>query len=315
MTKTEYDLQVFENAEFGKLRILVFNNDKDDVYFIGKEVGELFGDTNYRRSLSKLDDEDKTTAIIETNGGKQKLTIITESGFYSLLFAMQPQKAKGRVKCGTPLQEDSVGKRIEKLKKFKRWVTSEVLPMIRKTGGYVNNEEQFINTYLPNADEATRLMFKTHLATIKNLNDKVGELNNKVDELTTNNTKLETINTELTVTNAALTEQINTWDKRKCLNALVRSYGAKVFNGDIRGTWKEIYRQLNYYLGINVWNRQKNKNVESRLDTLNEDEIAKTVKMVSALCEQHGMNVGRIIGKTNKNIIDNIPAINAIAIC
>lgn len=51
-----------------------------------------------------------------------------------------------------------------------------MLPSIRKTGGYVSDDEMFINTYLPNADEATKVMFRTNLATIKNLNNKVGTL-------------------------------------------------------------------------------------------------------------------------------------------
>ena len=78
-----------------------------------------------------MDDVDKSIALIDTPGGKQSMTIINESGLYSLLFQMQPQKARG------VSQNDSlINERIEKLHRFKRWVTGEVLPSIRKTGGY-----------------------------------------------------------------------------------------------------------------------------------------------------------------------------------
>ena len=61
----------------------------------------------------------------------------------------------------------------EKVKPFRKWVTSEVLPTIRKTGGYVANDEMFINTYLPNADAQTRKLFRLNLSTIRQLNNKI----------------------------------------------------------------------------------------------------------------------------------------------
>ena len=64
------------------------------------------------------------------------MTIINESGLYSLLFQMQPQKAKGVSQNDSLIEE-----RIEKLHRFKRWVTSEVLPSIRKNGGYISGQE------------------------------------------------------------------------------------------------------------------------------------------------------------------------------
>lgn len=122
------ELQMFSNKEFGNIRAVIIN---DLPWFVGKDVCESFGDTNYRRSLSNVDDVDKSIALIETPGGKQNMTIINESGLYSLLFQMQPQKARG------VSQNDSlINERVEKLHRFKRWVTGEVLPSIRRTGSY-----------------------------------------------------------------------------------------------------------------------------------------------------------------------------------
>ena len=128
------DLQIFKNEEFGEIQIIKINNEP---YFIGKEICTLFGDTNYRRSLSNIDKLDKTLIPIQTAGGKQSMIVINENGLYDLLFSMQPQKAKG-----VSQMTQAINERIDKLKRFKRWVTHEVLPSIRKTGGYIAGEEK-----------------------------------------------------------------------------------------------------------------------------------------------------------------------------
>lgn len=121
-------VKVFENEEFGTVRTILIDNKP---WFVGRDVCEMFGDTNYRRSLSRLDDDERVCHKVNTLGGKQNMTLINESGLYSLLFFMQPQKAKG-----VSQNDKAINERIEKLKRFKRWVTSEVLPTIRKTGSY-----------------------------------------------------------------------------------------------------------------------------------------------------------------------------------
>lgn len=122
------EVTIFNNEEFGQIRTVMVDN---ELWFVGKDVAQCFGDTNYRRSLARLDEDDKGVTQIDTLGGKQNMTIINESGLYALLFYMQPQKAKGVSQNDTLINE-----RISKLKRFKRWVTSEVLPTIRKTGTY-----------------------------------------------------------------------------------------------------------------------------------------------------------------------------------
>lgn len=127
------ELQIFDNAEFGQIRTVTKDNEP---WFVGKDVCEAFGDTNYRRSLSNIDDSDKGVSQIDTHGGKQSMTIINESGLYCLLFQMQPQKAKG-----VSQNDNLIEERIQKLNRFKKWVTSEVLPSIRRNGGYIENQE------------------------------------------------------------------------------------------------------------------------------------------------------------------------------
>lgn len=127
------DLQIFNNKEFGNVRAVIVDGLP---WFVGKDVCEAFGDTNYRRSLLSIDECDKGVSQIDTPGGRQNMVVINESGLYSLLFQMQPQKARGVSQNDTLINE-----RIEKLHRFKHWVTSEVLPSIRKNGGYIAGQE------------------------------------------------------------------------------------------------------------------------------------------------------------------------------
>ena len=110
---------LFENKEFGEIRTLMIDGQP---YFVGKDVAEILGYSNTRDALSKrVDDEDKGVAKCDTLGGIQELTIINESGFYSLVLSSK----------------------LETAKKFKRWVTSEVLPSIRQTGNYISGTSQY----------------------------------------------------------------------------------------------------------------------------------------------------------------------------
>lgn len=131
------DIQIFKSEEFGQIRTVDING---EIWFVGKDICSHFGDTNHSRTLSRVDDQDKSTAeITDSMGRKQQTTIINESGLYAVLFAMQPQKANnGGVSDAYPIE---VEERIEKIRRFKRWITSEVLPSIRKNGGYLANQE------------------------------------------------------------------------------------------------------------------------------------------------------------------------------
>lgn len=160
-------LQIFNNEQFGQVRALEHNGEP---WFVGKDVCDIFGDANYRRSLARLDEEDKGVSQMTTPGGKQNMTIINESGLYALLFAMQPQKAKG-----VSQNDNLIESRVIKLKKFKRWVTSEVLPAIRKHGGYLTAEK--IEEALLNPDTVIQLATK-----LKEEREKKEKLQAKLNE-------------------------------------------------------------------------------------------------------------------------------------
>ena len=99
-------------------------------WWIAKDVCDVFGETNRNRAMQVLDEDEKGYTQMTTPGGLQQLAIVNEAGLYSLLFAMQPTKARG-------VSDEYIVERQEKLRKFKRWVTHEVLPTIRRHGAYV----------------------------------------------------------------------------------------------------------------------------------------------------------------------------------
>ena len=120
------EIQLFNNPEFGEIRSVIVDGEP---WFVLKDICAAFGERNYRRVTSRLDDDEKGVSQIATHGGTQDMTVVNESGIYSALFAMQPEKARG-------VSAEYVEERIKMLKSFKHWVTSEVLPQIRQTGSY-----------------------------------------------------------------------------------------------------------------------------------------------------------------------------------
>lgn len=131
MASTNTQIQVFENSHLNaKLQAVEFNGEPA---FVAKDICEYFGDSHYRRSLARLDADEKGVTPLATPGGTQNVSVVTEAGLYNLLFHMQPQNKKH-------LPKGEFEKRIAKLKAFKRWVTHEVLPSIRRTNGYVTPE-------------------------------------------------------------------------------------------------------------------------------------------------------------------------------
>ena len=110
------ELQVYKNAEFGSVRTTTLGGQS---YFVGKDVAGILGYSNSRKALiDHVDEEDKGVTKCDTLGGKQDLIIINESGLYSLILSSKMPNAK----------------------KFKRWVTNEVLPAIRKHGLYATDD-------------------------------------------------------------------------------------------------------------------------------------------------------------------------------
>ena len=116
--ENQKQIQIFNNAEFGEIRSMEIGGEP---WFVGKDVATALGYAKPRNAIERhVDSEDKKDAPIQgTLGGTQSMTIVNESGLYSLI----------------------LGSKLDGAKRFKRWVTSEVLPAIRKTGAYATDSK------------------------------------------------------------------------------------------------------------------------------------------------------------------------------
>lgn len=141
------DLQIFRNPEFGQVRTVTLN---DDPWFVGKDIATALGYAKPENAIANhVDSDDKTSTLIQGSGSnyKSKAIIINESGLYSLILSSKLPAAK----------------------KFKHWVTSEVLPALRKTGKYE------IPKITPNPHYRTR-MIKTAVKDIGDTADTIAQV-------------------------------------------------------------------------------------------------------------------------------------------
>ena len=196
------ELQIFSNSEFGEIRTITKDN---ETYFVGKDVAKALGFTNPRDAIAThVFDEDKGVDTIDTLGGKQSMTVINESGVYALVF----------------------GSRLESAKRFKHWVTSEVLPSIRKTGSY----SKPLTT-----SEQIRLLAQGNT-----------ELTERVDKVEDKITSIE----EETPLYGCEIEEVQKHVRKKGIEVLGGKDSNAYKDGGIRGSvYSDIYKQLKREFG------------------------------------------------------------------
>ena len=113
---SDTSVQVFSSQEFGQLRVI--QREDGEPWFVAKDVCAILELKNPRTTLALLDEDEKGVHIVDTPGGKQQMTIVTEPGFYKLVMRSRKPEAKA----------------------FQRWVTHEVLPALRRDGAYVASD-------------------------------------------------------------------------------------------------------------------------------------------------------------------------------
>lgn len=200
------ELKIFENEEFGTIREITID---DEPWFVGKDVASALGYKNTKDALAThiescdkiMGSQNATPSITDSMGRTQHPTWINESGLYALIF----------------------GSKLESAKRFKHWVTSDILPTIRKTGGYVNNDELFINTYLPFADDTTKMLFSSTLETVRRQNDLIKKQ------------KEEILHQKEVI--IGLTDDIDIYKKRAIINRI-----CKRRQGNYANRYKELYK-------------------------------------------------------------------------
>ena len=209
------EIQIFNSPEFGEIRTVMINGEP---WFVGKDVCRALGYADTYSGVRKnVDAEDKRGCPVGSTSGTQEMIVINESGLYSLIF----------------------GSKLESAKKFKKWVTSEVLPSIRKTGSYGNQ--------LPkNPMELLELHYEA-----------IRHVDNKVDMLAED---LEQFKQELPLFGID-EDKIVTAVRRKgteCLGGKgSNAYNDKTIHNKV---FRDIYRELKHQFGITGTYKQLKRN-------------------------------------------------------
>ena len=218
------EVTVFKNLvhpEFGELRTVEIDGEP---WFVGKDVAAALGYTNSRDAIAThVFADDKGVESIDTLGGRQKMTIINESGLYALVF----------------------GSRLKIAKDFKHWVTSEVLPSIRKNGAYIRNQENMTPAEIvARGLIAAQKIIEVREKEIVHLNNRCGRLTQTIAE------KQDVIN--------AISRNVPAPTKRMMLNRVMRRRSPEL----AQSRWSYLYARFDEIYHKNVKIRMKNYNAE-----------------------------------------------------
>jgi phage antirepressor YoqD-like protein len=155
--------QIFNHPMFGDIRFVEINNNP---HAVGNDVAKALGYSRPHEAIS-THCKGAVTYRILTNGGEQTVKVIPEGDIYRLIIKAADQSKNPEIK--------------QKAEEFEKWIFEVVLPTIRKTGGYVANDEVFIETYLPFADEQTKQTFRATLALVRKQNEQIALMKPKAD--------------------------------------------------------------------------------------------------------------------------------------
>lgn len=240
------DIEIFKNKEFGEIRTLMIDNDP---WFVAKDIADKLGYAQTSNMMKRIDKEDSISSKLD--GMNMKSLLINESGLYSAI----------------------IGSKLESAKRFKHWVTSEVLPTIRKHGAYM-----------------TPQTLQSMLQQPENLIQLLQTLQAEQEE-----------NKQLKTVNAVLTDKVHNWNNKAVLNALVRAYAMQECNGIFGSGWNALYKNIQYHEHINLKIRRGHSNDKNKplIDFIRDDEFPGIIKIAVAMCEKVGLNTYKIINEVN----------------
>lgn len=216
------DIKIFNSPDFGNVRTMMIDNEP---WFVGKDVACALGYANPKNAVPMhVSEEDKLSTKIEYSGQRREVTVINEPGLYALIF----------------------GSKLDSAKKFKRWVTNEVLPSIRKTGGY----QMPITT-----DEKIMLLAQGHT-----------ELKQEIDEVKSD---LATLKMDLPILPIE-ESRITTAVKKRGVDVMGGQTSNAYRNKNLRAkVYSNIYANLKYNFGVKSYKAIKRSQVEEAITIIN----------------------------------------------
>lgn len=251
------DLKIFNNKEFGQIRTVEIDGKP---YFVANDIAKALGYTNPSKATNDHCKKAKMVWGNDSLGRRQEFKVIPEGDMYRLV----------------------THSKLESAERFESWVFDDVLPSIRKTGGYVNDDDLFINTYLPFADDTIKTMFKATLATTRHQNEIILKQKEEIANQKKIITAQEKEISHKDKVNKGLLKDIPLADKRQILNRVVRK-GAGEDN--IAKRWTALYREFEQKYHMNLVKRIEGYNDgcdefnERNKDRIKSKEVTKRKKV------------------------------------
>ena len=248
-------LEIFENDEFGEVRTLLI---EDKPYFCASDVAKALGYAKPNNAISTHCRSTLKQGIATKQGNYSEMIFIPEGDVYRLI-----------MKSKLPSAE-----------KFESWVMDEVLPTLRRTGGYINNVDLMINTYFSDIPDDQKVLVKGLMTNIAALQNKNSALNNDNDLLSQKNLE---------------------WADRPLINSLVRAYASSIGN-NFGKAWNDFKKELLYKHGINLNSRITNylnmtgkKTKPKTLDMLDDSELPNAISTIVSMCRENEIDIDDLL--------------------
>ena len=249
----------FISDQFGEIRTVMKDGEP---WFVAADVCRALELANVGNALARLDDDEKSSirsTDVTSNGGNPNISIVNEPGLYTLVLGSRKPEAKA----------------------FKRWITHEVIPTIRKHGAYMTPEK--LEEALLNPDTVIKLAHQL-------------KQERKLRQQAEWRERLAVAKSKILMVEA------QEWDYIEIINALMRKCAASHFAGQFQLAYDELHRQIRYKHGIALKNRKKAKNA-SWLSTAKPEELPKIAQVAATICESRGMDISDVINDVNAKIM------------
>lgn len=248
------ELQIFSNEEFGEIRTLEIDGKP---YFVASDIAKALG---YKDSTNAIKQHCRWVVKHHIPHPQSKtktlrVNVIPEGDIYRLITHSELDSAE----------------------QFESWVFDEVLPAIRKTGGYVNNVDLMVNTYFSDVPDEQKSLVKGLLVNIEEKQKKIVSLNNENDLLAQKNLE---------------------WADRPLINSLVRAYASSI--GDFGKAWNNYKKELLYKHSININSRITNHiNTTGKkpktLNMIDDSELANAISVAVSLCRENNVEIDDLL--------------------
>ena len=250
-------LQIFENPEFGAIRTIEIDGEP---WFVANDMAKALGYSNPSKATNDHCRKAIRTWGNDSLGRRQEFKVIPEGDIYRLI----------------------MHSKLESAERFESWVFDEVLPTLRKTGGYISNSDVFVQTYFDDLPEEQKNLVRTCLQSIEEKQKKI-----------------KTLETE----NDLLAQKTLEWADRPMINSIVRAYGHSM--GDqFDVAWRDFKKELLYQHSINLnsritayLNKTGKRTKPKTLEMLDDSELPQALSTAVALCRERNVDISSILEK------------------